>query len=150
MGLMLAAGADSSDDAGRPAARKDPAATSRRHRLLVVEDEVLIRLEAESVLTAGGYDVVGVAASANEAVALARQQKPDLVLMDIRLVGERDGIDAAVEIREALGLPSIFVTAHDDPDTAARAKAAAPLGFLVKPYSPAALQAAVAAALAKR
>jgi DNA-binding response OmpR family regulator len=121
-----------------------------RGRVLVVEDEYFVALAAEEALAAAGFEVVGVTATAEEAVEIARAERPDLVLMDIRLAGARDGIDAAAEIRGRLGIPSLFATAHSDAATRARGEgAAAPMGWLTKPYAPTELAAAVAAALAK-
>ncbi|HEX4571236.1 MAG TPA: response regulator, partial [Dongiaceae bacterium] len=83
------------------------------------------------------------APSAEEAIALAQAEHPLLILMDIRLAGARDGIDAALEIFRSLGIRCIFATAHADPVTRARAEPAAPLGWLPKPY---AMEAALAVA----
>src|SRR5207253_224033 len=92
-------------------------------------------LELEHRLLEAGFDVVGIAASAEDALAKARSGKPDLAVMDIRLAGARDGIDAAIDLI-ALGIPSIFATAHADPETKQRAEQARPLGWLQKPYAP--------------
>ncbi len=107
-----------------------------RGRVLIVEDEFFVAMDAEDSLTAAGFTVIGIAATADAAVALAEAQLPDIVLMDIRLVGPRDGIDAAAEIRERFGIPAVFATAHSDAATRRRAEAAAaPLGWLAKPYT---------------
>jgi DNA-binding NarL/FixJ family response regulator len=103
-------------------------------RILLVEDEFLIAMSIEGDLRDGGYDVVGIAHSAEDAVAMAKAERPDMVLMDIRLVGKRDGIDAALEIYQTTGIRCIFATAHGDAETVARAASAAPLGWLHKPY----------------
>ncbi|MGD0864376.1 MAG: response regulator [Rhizomicrobium sp.] len=103
-------------------------------RILLVEDEFLIAMSIEGDLRDSGYDVVGIARSADTAAELSRSERPDLVLMDIRLVGKRDGIDAALEIYETTGIRCIFATAHCDTETIARARPAAPLGWLHKPY----------------
>jgi CheY-like chemotaxis protein len=79
--------------------------------------------------------VVGVAVSADEAVRLAQREQPDVALVDIRLIGRRDGIDAAADMLNQFGVPSIFVTANTDPATRARAQAAQPLAFLEKPVT---------------
>ena len=102
-------------------------------RILVVDDEVFTRLYFRDLLSELGHMVVEIAESASSAVAAARRHRPDLVLMDVRLPGERDGIDAAAEIRSRLGIPSIFLTAHTDADTRKRAEAAGALDYLVKP-----------------
>jgi two-component system, response regulator PdtaR len=102
-------------------------------RVLIVEDQWLVAAEFESTLSDGGFEVVGIAASADEAVALCRTHRPDFALMDIRLIGRRDGVDAAADILSAFGIRSLFVTAHDDPQTRARAAGLQPLDWLVKP-----------------
>lgn len=104
-------------------------------RVLIVEDNWLVAVEMEATLEDAGYTVVGIAVSAEEAVQACKAERPDLVLMDIRLLGPRDGIDAAVEIRERFGIGSIFVSAHDDAEVRARAEAARPLGWIVKPVT---------------
>ena len=118
--------------------------TKPSRRILVVEDEAFIALDACAILEKAGYDVAGTAAIADDAVALAEQLRPELVLMDIRLLGQRDGIDAAIEIRQRLGIPSLFLSAHDDERTRQRAASAEPIGFVSKPFSERALLNAVA------
>jgi two-component system, response regulator PdtaR len=119
-----------------------------RGRVLIVEDEFFVAMDAEDSLTAAGFTVIGIAATADAAVALAAAQSPDIVLMDIRLVGARDGIDAAAEIRTRFGIPAVFATAHSDAATRHRAElAAAPVGWLSKPYSRAEVTAALGNAL---
>jgi two-component system, response regulator PdtaR len=93
--------------------------------------------------------VVGTAVTADEALEIARAKEPDIAIMDIRLGGARDGIDAAIALIQELGISSIFASAHGDRTTRERAEAARPLGFLEKPYSPAALLSAVRSALGK-
>jgi DNA-binding NarL/FixJ family response regulator len=119
----------SADDRGSGGGAK------RTARLLIVEDDFLAAVELEDGLKEAGFDVVGLAASASEAVRLAECMRPALVIMDIRLAGGSDGIDAAAEIFNRFGIRSIFASAFHDPATRARAEAAAPLGWLPKPYS---------------
>src|SRR5579875_3025978 len=114
-------------------------------RVLVVEADFLVAGELEYWLKESGFQVIGPATTADEAVALAGQAKPDLVIMDVRLAGARDGIDAAVEIFEQFAVRSFFASAHSDPQTVARGKAANPLGWIAKPYDPAALVADIKA-----
>ncbi len=123
-----------------------PSAASRPARILVVENDYFITLEMERSLTDAGFEVVGVAGTAEEALDLVLSKNPELAITDIRLSGDRDGIDAAIEISARLNVPSIFATAHGDPATRRRAEQAKPLGWLEKPYSPAALNAALAQA----
>ena len=108
---------------------------ARSLRVLIVEDEFYISLHTRELLEALGHVVVAVAVSADQAFSIAERERPDVVLMDIRLVGERDGIDAAQEIAGRLGIGSIFVTANTDPETRRRADAVPPLGFLEKPLT---------------
>jgi CheY-like chemotaxis protein len=108
---------------------------ARSLRVLIVEDEFFISLDMQNLLQALGHVVVGIAVSANEAVGLAQREQPDVALVDIRLVGPRDGIDAAQEILSRFGVPSFFVTANSDLQTRQRAQAVHPLGFLEKPVT---------------
>lgn len=102
--------------------------------VLVVEDEGVIALELRRRLERYGYSVPAVAATADEAVRLSAQHNPDVILMDIRLGGKKDGIEAAEEIGRRLDIPIIFVTAHADLATLERAKAVEPFGYIVKPF----------------
>jgi len=119
-----------------------------RPRILLVEDDYLVGMEIEDGLAGAGYAVVAVARSAEEAVMLAERERPRLVIMDIRLAGERDGIDAAIEIERRLGIRSLFASAHGDSEIRARGESARPLGWIGKPYRVSALVAAVGDALA--
>src|SRR5882724_2934649 len=106
-----------------------------RCRILIVDDEIIIARELEERLKQLGYEVVGIAASGREATALALEARPDLVLMDIVLQGEMDGIQAAAEIRATLGIPVIYVTAYTDRKTLDRARVTEPFAYIVKPFS---------------
>ena len=112
-------------------------------RILIVEDEFLIALSTEEALLAEGFDVVGVAATFEQALSIAERERPDLVLMDIRLASSRDGVDTAIEIRRRFGLASLFTSANQDPENVARAQVAEPVGWLPKPYNIESLIAAV-------
>ena len=100
-----------------------------------VEDEFFISLETDFLLKELGHTPVGVAVSAEDAVAMAERHRPDVVLMDIRLAGAHDGIYAAEAILSRFGIPSIFVTANTDPHTRQRALAVGGLGFIEKPVT---------------
>jgi DNA-binding NarL/FixJ family response regulator len=112
----------------------DAATTAESPRILIVEDEYLVALELEIGLAEAGFDVVGTASTATEAVRLAKTESPALVVMDVRLAGRRDGIDAAISIYGATGIRCIFATAYAEPQLRQRADAAAPLAWLAKPY----------------
>lgn len=111
----------------------------RPARVLIVEDEYFVALEAEQSLADAGFTVVGVADSAELAIKLALSERPEIVVMDIRLSGVRDGIDAAIELRSRLGVRCIFATAHSDAGTRRRAEQAGAFAWLQKPYSSGAL-----------
>jgi two-component system, response regulator PdtaR len=114
-----------------------------RLRILVVENEMLLRLVAEELVLKLGHDIVGWASSAHGAIAEAERTRPDIVLMDIQLDGEGDGVDAAREIRDRLGIASLFTTGRADPETHKRALLTRPLGYLRKPLTHADLDAAL-------
>jgi two-component system CheB/CheR fusion protein len=106
---------------------------ANRARILIVEDELLIAEEACDRLEAAGYAVVGIADSGPRAIELAEVEKPDLVLMDIRLKSRMDGIEAGELIYERQGTPVVYLTAHSDRPTVLRASTPAAFGYVVKP-----------------
>ncbi len=116
-------------------------------RIAVVDDEMIVAKDLESILRRLGYEVSGTAPSGQEAIALASEQKPDLVLMDIRLRGELDGIEAARQIQHQLDVPIVYVTAYADEATLDRARETHPYGYLVKPVQENALRSTVSTAL---
>jgi PAS domain S-box-containing protein len=118
-------------------------------QILVVEDEAIVATAIKNELEQFGYAVPDMAASAAEAVEKASGKKPDLVLMDIHLRGEQDGIEAAREIHDCCGIPVVYLSAFADPQTVARAGATAAFGYLLKPYEERELQTTIEMALAK-
>jgi two-component system cell cycle sensor histidine kinase/response regulator CckA len=120
---------------------------SRSYRVLLVEDEGLIAHDISRRLEALGHEIIGPASTAEEALVLA--PGAEIALMDIRIDGQRDGIDAALEIRARHHLPIIFLTAHADRATLDRAKLAGPFGYIVKPLGPASLQTGIEMAITK-
>jgi two-component system, response regulator PdtaR len=115
-------------------------------RVLIVEDQYLVAHDSEYHLRSAGFDCVGLASSAEQAVALAEKARPDIVVMDIRLATARDGVAAALDIFQRFGIRSLFTSGHADEGTREQAVAAHPLGWLSKPYTPQALIAAVQSA----
>jgi signal transduction histidine kinase len=103
-------------------------------RVLVVEDERIVALDLATTLRRLGYTVEGPVDTGERAIDTARASRPDLVLMDIRLRGEMDGVAAAERIGAETGAPIVFLTAHSDNETLERAKVAAPYSYLVKPF----------------
>lgn len=120
-----------------------------QNRILLVEDEAIVVRDIETALDRLGYEVVASVDSGEEAVAKARELRPDLVLMDVRLGGAMTGIQAAAEIRQARGTPVIYITAHSDEETLRRAKETGPFGFVVKPFKASELRCAIEVALHK-
>lgn len=102
--------------------------------VLVVEDEEGIARYIEEALEGYGYEVAGIVSSGREAVRRAGDEEPDIVLMDIRLEGEVDGIEAAEHIRERYSIPVVYLTAYSDDETLRRAKLTEPFGYILKPF----------------
>jgi CheY-like chemotaxis protein len=119
-------------------------------RILIVEDESITAEYLQTVLTDLGYSVTAIVSKGLDAIAEAERNKPDLVLMDIRIKGKMDGIEAAGIIRHRFDIPSVYLTAHADLKTLSRAKLAEPLGYLVKPFQVTELQATIEIAMHKR
>ena len=117
--------------------------------LLIVEDEEIVAADLAQKLGRLGYRVSGVTPRGEEAVTLARERKPDLVLMDIRLAGRMDGVEAAEIIRREYDLPVIYLTAHSDRATLERAKLTEPFGYILKPFEELDLDTHIAMALYK-
>jgi len=105
-----------------------------QRRILIVEDEAVTSVMLEKTLKELGYEVVGSAFDGREAIELAREKRPDLILMDIRIQGDIDGIETAKQIYQQFNIPSIYLTAHSDEDTIKRAVESGPFGYLIKPF----------------
>jgi PAS domain S-box-containing protein len=102
--------------------------------ILIVEDQAIVSMTLESQLEELGYKVAGIASTGTEAISLAREKKPDLILMDINLEGGMDGITAAEQIGLFLDSPIIYLTAYSDAETIRRAGLTSPFTYLTKPY----------------
>ncbi|NNE70899.1 MAG: sigma 54-interacting transcriptional regulator [Rhodothermales bacterium] len=120
---------------------------SLRNRVLIAEDEVFTALELQFHLEQLGYQVVDLVSSGRQAVERALELKPDLMMMDVRLEGELDGIDAFMEIREKHDVPVIFLTAFGDEETIRRAKDSGAFGYILKPFKERELRAMIEVAL---
>jgi len=121
---------------------KQPVTTTSA-RVLVVEDESIIRMDIENALKRAGHAVVASCASGEEAIELCAEHKPEVVLMDIALNGPLSGIDAAHVIHETAGSAVIFLTANSDVATVNRARTAMPYGYVIKPFRPVDLSVAI-------
>lgn len=102
--------------------------------ILLVEDEQIVALELKDRLTRMGHSVVGIVTSGQEAIEESRRLRPDLIVMDIKLQGELDGIDAAAAIRKELDTAIVYLTAYADETTLQRAKITQPYGYVLKPF----------------
>lgn len=121
-----------------------------RKRIIIADDESIIRMDLREMLTNLGYLVVGEVGDGRSAVNLARELKPDLVIMDIRFEGDDfDGIDAAKILTEEKIAPVLLLTAYSQRELVERAKAAGVTGYIVKPFRESDLAAAIEVALAR-
>lgn len=118
-------------------------------RILVVEDEILVARDLQQQLTEMGYDVPDIAGAGAEALEKVEALNPDLVLMDIRLRGDMDGVAAAEQVRSRFGIPVVYLTAYADDTTVQRAKTTEPFGYILKPFQERELETTIEIALYK-
>jgi AmiR/NasT family two-component response regulator len=122
---------------------------NHKPRILVVEDELVVALDIQTRLIRMGYEVAGRCSTGEDAVPLAVETKPDLVLMDILLAGKLNGIAAARQIRSRIDLPVVFLTAYSDDATLRLAKLAEPFAYIVKPFDERTLKATIEITLSR-
>src|SRR5262245_31770918 len=103
-------------------------------KILIVEDEQIVALELRDRLARMGHEIVGVAVTGEDAVDQARRFEPDLVLMDVKLKGDMDGVEAAEVIGRSMDVAVVYLTAFADDRTLQRAKMTEPHGYIVKPF----------------
>lgn len=103
-------------------------------RILIVEDEPLIASDIEMTVHSGNYSVAGIAFTSTQALDMLHRFRPDMVLLDIAIKGDKDGIEIAGIIRDKYKIPFIYITSFADKDTLERAKATLPYGYIVKPF----------------
>jgi DNA-binding LytR/AlgR family response regulator len=115
--------------------------------ILIVEDEIIVATDLSFRLTKMGFRVTAIAGTSEEAIASFKEEKPDLVLTDIHLHGQPDGIDTVLKLREISFVPIIYLTAQSDMSTVARAKATFPAAYLTKPFDDRQLQVSIELAL---
>ena len=125
-----------------------PDTTTTARRILIADDEPLIRLDLREMLTTLGYNVVGEASDGATAVRLAREQQPDLVLMDIKMP-ELDGLEAARILTAENIAPVVLLTAYSQKELVERAQQSGVVGYLVKPFRDSDIQPAIEVALAR-
>lgn len=120
-----------------------------RTKVLIVEDESIVAKDIQQSLEKLGYDVIGTAPTGENAITLALEKHPDVVLMDIMLKGEKTGVEAADEIRSKLDIPVIYLTAYADEKTLSKAKVTEPYGYIIKPFKEVDLHTTIEMALYK-
>ncbi len=118
-------------------------------KILIVEDEAVVALDLMEQIQELGYGVCATVDNGADAITTARKLRPNLILMDIIIKGDIDGIEAASQIGRGLHIPVVFLTAYTDPNTIARAARSAPYGYLSKPFQPNELRAVIEIALVK-
>jgi CheY-like chemotaxis protein len=119
-------------------------------KILVVEDEVVIALRLEQMLTKMGYNVIGVSYSGEEALEKIRNLRPEIILMDIILPGKLDGIAIAEIVKSELNIPVIFLTAFSEDNIIERSEREEPFGYISKPFHDHEIKAAIEVALYKK
>lgn len=117
--------------------------------VLVVEDESIVSKDIQHSLKKLGYNVVGAASNGAKALELVASEKPDIVLMDIMLKGDTNGIETAEEVRKSFKIPVIFLTAYADESTLSKAKITEPYGYIIKPFKEIDLHTSIEMALYK-
>jgi diguanylate cyclase len=118
-------------------------------KILIVEDELLIANNLARKLSKLGYEIVEIVSSGEKAIQMVGEKQPNLVLMDIVIKGEIDGIQAAAQISKKYGIPVIYLTAYADDETLSRAKSTTPFGYILKPFKDRELQVTIEIALQK-
>jgi two-component system cell cycle sensor histidine kinase/response regulator CckA len=117
------------------------------NRILIVEDEAIVSLDIQNRLQRLGYEVVGIADTGLEALELARDEQPDIVLMDIHIYGDIDGIETSRLIRKEIDVPVVFLTANSDKNTIQRAQETEPFAYIIKPFKDTELNSTIEIAL---
>lgn len=103
-------------------------------KILIVEDERIVAIDIKATLEDEGFEIVDIVISGEEAIKKALELKPDLILMDIFLKGQLNGIEATQQIKEQIDIPVIFLTAYEDKKTMEKAQETNPLGYIIKPF----------------
>jgi two-component system, LytTR family, response regulator LytT len=107
----------------------------KEERILIVEDDINISENIEEILQLLGYVNIDIANSANQAIKVVKKYRPDMVFMDIKLKGDKDGIELGEIIQQMVDAPIVYVTSYSDPAIIERAKRTHPAGFIVKPFN---------------
>ncbi len=117
--------------------------------ILIIEDEQIVAADTKNRLESLGYNVAGIGVSYTEALSLAKNKHPDLVLMDVKLKGKTNGVKTASVLKEKFDIPIVYVTAYADRETLMRIKETEPFGFITKPFDDKELMGVIETALHK-
>ena len=115
----------------------------RKIKILIAEDEAISALSMQRALNRSGYDICDLVSTGEKAVAKAKQEKPDLVIMDVILNGRMNGIEAAMEIRSLADIPIVFLTGYEEEKLFERIKSIKSSTYLIKPFTPKALESTI-------
>ena len=118
-------------------------------KILIVEDEAVVALAIQTQLVRLGFEVVATCDSGREAIQTTAEAPPDLVMMDIKINGDMDGVDTAKHIRSVFDVPVVYLTSYSDDATLERAKVTEPFGYLLKPFDDLTLKTTIEMALHK-
>ena len=116
---------------------------ARKKKILIVEDEAIFATSIQRVLIKSGYEVSEPVSTGEEAVERAKEETPDLVIMDVMLEGKIDGIEAAMNIRSLNDIPIVFISGYQEEKLLKRAKSVASSIYLIKPITPQDLELAI-------
>ena len=115
----------------------------RKTKILIAEDQAISALSMQRALTRSGYDVCGMVSTGEEALERITQEKPDLVILDVFLNGRLNGVEAAMELRSRSGIPIVFITGYEEGKLIERIKSVKSSTYLIKPFTPKALESAI-------
>ncbi|MFT5860598.1 MAG: DNA-binding NarL/FixJ family response regulator [Flavobacteriaceae bacterium] len=107
----------------------------KQFSILIAEDDMIIQMFISGIIKSAGFQIAGEARKGHQVLALSKEKMPDLVLMDIGLSGEIDGIETAKLLRDSHSIPVLFITGNSDEATIKRAEEAEPIGFIFKPLN---------------
>ncbi len=118
-------------------------------KVLIVDDEIILAMDVKNQLEKLGYNVVGIANNGEDAIKLTKERTPDVILMDIVIKGDMDGIDTTQQINKLYDTPIIYTTAYFDDDILKRAKKTKSYGYIIKPYQDGQINTAILIAITK-
>ncbi|MCX9077912.1 MAG: response regulator [Candidatus Methanoperedens sp.] len=150
LAVLISSSTEADEEATQPAPALKPTVRATTANILIVEDESIVALDIKMTLRRMGHHVIATVDSGHDAIIVAVRDKPDLILMDIRLKGDIDGISASHAINQQCQIPIIYLTGQLDESTVKRAQSTHPTGYLAKPFAVADLAALIDQALERK